>query len=50
MLVEQTNLNSFKKSQKIGEPYTQTTIQELNTFLGINLLMGIKRMPSYRDY
>ncbi|KAL4126175.1 hypothetical protein QTP88_010401 [Uroleucon formosanum] len=50
MLVEQTNLYSFQRSQKTGKPYTQTNIQELKTFFGINLLMGIKRMPSYRDY
>ncbi|XP_025421002.1 piggyBac transposable element-derived protein 4-like [Sipha flava] len=50
MLVEQTNLYSFQRNQKNGKPYTQTNIQELKTFFGINLLMGIKRMPSYRDY
>lgn len=46
MLVEQYNLYSFKKSQKFGKTY-QTNIQELKYFLGINLLMGIKRSPSY---
>lgn len=50
MLVEQTNLYAFQRSQKTGKPYTQTYIQELKTFFGINLLMGIKRSPSYRDY
>jgi len=50
MLVEQTNLYSFQRSQKTGKLYTQTNIQEVKTFFGINLLMGIKRMPSYRDY
>ncbi|XP_025421880.1 piggyBac transposable element-derived protein 4-like [Sipha flava] len=50
MLVEQTNLYLFQRSQKNGKPYTQTNIQELKTFFGINLLMDIKRMPSYRDY
>lgn len=45
-IVFQTNLyaqQSFSK-QKLTE------ISEIKTFLGINLLMGIKRLPSYRDY
>lgn len=50
MLVEQTNLYAFQRSQKTAKPYIQTNIQELKTFFGINLLMGIKRSPSYRDY
>ncbi|XP_039287374.1 piggyBac transposable element-derived protein 4-like [Nilaparvata lugens] len=29
---------------------TPTTIEELKLFLGINLYMGIKKLPSYRDY
>nr|XP_023016389.1 piggyBac transposable element-derived protein 4-like [Leptinotarsa decemlineata] len=30
--------------------YVPTSISELNTFLGINLLMGLKHSPSYKDY
>ncbi|XP_058801241.1 piggyBac transposable element-derived protein 4-like [Phymastichus coffea] len=36
-------------SQKMGkqDPITK---EELKIFLGINILMGIKKLPSYRDY
>lgn len=50
MLVERTNLYAFQRSKKTGKPYTQINIQELKNFLGINLLMGIKCSPSYKDY
>lgn len=45
-IVFSTNLyaqQSFSKQKP-------TNLRELKTFLGINLLMGIKRLPSYRDY
>lgn len=42
----QTNLYA-QQSQK---PYTPATKQELKTFLGVNILMGLKRQSSYRDY
>lgn len=45
-LVFQTNLYA----QQQGKPYTPTTLKEMDAFLGLNLLMGIKRSPSYRDY
>ncbi|XP_029824862.2 piggyBac transposable element-derived protein 4 [Ixodes scapularis] len=45
-VVFQTNLYA----QQAGKPYTPTTEQEMRSFLGLNLLMGIKRSPSYRDY
>ncbi|KAM7293048.1 piggyBac transposable element-derived protein 4 [Ixodes scapularis] len=45
-VVFQTNLYA----QQTGKPYTLTTEQEMRSFLGLNLLMGIKRSPSYRDY
>lgn len=35
---------------RTGKVYTRTTKREINVFLGINLLMGIKRLPSYKDY
>jgi hypothetical protein len=35
---------------KTGKLYIKTTNQEIMTFLGINILMGIKMLPSYRDY
>ncbi|XP_051170470.1 piggyBac transposable element-derived protein 4-like [Leptopilina boulardi] len=54
LLVHQTNLyvnqkdNSSKKTKKAkSEPVTR---EEILTFLGINILMGVKKLPSYRDY
>ncbi|KAJ8967493.1 hypothetical protein NQ314_002808 [Rhamnusium bicolor] len=46
-LVFQTNLYAVQKHNKNNAP---TTIEEIKCFLGINLLMGIKKMPSYRDF
>lgn len=45
-LAFQTNLYA----QQENKPYKPTTAKELHTFLGINLLMGIKRTLSYRDH
>lgn len=42
----QTNLYC----QQSGKRFTPTTNTEVETFLGINILMGIKKLPSYRDY
>ena len=42
----QTNLYA----QQTGKRYTPTNETEIRTFIGINLLMGIKRQASYRDY
>lgn len=44
-LVFQTNLYA----QQEGKKYICIE-DEIKTFLGINLLMGIKKLPSYRDY
>lgn len=49
-LVFQTNLYANQKYQLSGNKYIPTTEEEINVFLGINLLMGIKTMPSYKDY
>jgi hypothetical protein len=46
IILFQTNLYA----QQAQKPYTPATKQELKTFLGLNILMGIKRLPSYRDY
>lgn len=35
---------------KTGKIYIPTDTNEIMTFLGMNILMGIKRDPSYRDY
>lgn len=45
-IVEQTNLYA----QQQGKKHPDTTRTELKLFLGMNLLMGIKPLPSYRDY
>lgn len=33
-----------------GKPFSPLSLEELYAFIGINLLMGIKKLPSYRDY
>lgn len=45
-LVFQTNLYCQQGVTK----YYPTNLTEMKTFLGINLLMGIKSLPSYRDH
>lgn len=30
--------------------FIPTDVKELKTFFGINILMGVKKMPSYRDF
>lgn len=49
-IVFQTNLYAEQKFSNMGKPYKKTNPDEIKAFLGINLLMGIKRYPSYRDY
>nr|XP_023025840.1 piggyBac transposable element-derived protein 4-like [Leptinotarsa decemlineata] len=49
-IVFQTNLYAEQNYQKTGKPYKLTDIPEMKTFLGINLLMGMKKLPSYRDH
>ncbi|KFM74738.1 hypothetical protein X975_04463, partial [Stegodyphus mimosarum] len=45
-IVFQTNLYATQKKK----PFNSLNLSEFLKFLGINLLMGIKRIPSYRDY
>uniref|UniRef100_A0AAF5DID3 PiggyBac transposable element-derived protein domain-containing protein n=1 Tax=Strongyloides stercoralis TaxID=6248 RepID=A0AAF5DID3_STRER len=49
-IVFHTNLYAQQNFLKIGKTYKQTNIHEIKTFLGINLLMDIRSLPSYRDY
>ncbi|XP_031338816.1 piggyBac transposable element-derived protein 4-like [Photinus pyralis] len=49
-LVFQTNLYAEQVKQSSGKNYVPTNTTEINTFLGINMLMGIKKSPSYKDY
>jgi len=45
-----TNLYANQKYIRSGKSYTETNITEINAFIGLNLLMGIKKQCSYRDY
>ncbi|GBN25398.1 hypothetical protein AVEN_123050-1 [Araneus ventricosus] len=45
-IVFQSNLYATQS----GKSYSPLTLQELFLFLAINLTMGVKRLPSYRDY
>lgn len=49
-MVFQTNLYAEQEYLRDGKTYKPTDINEIKTFIGINLLMGIKRYPSYRDH
>ncbi|KAL0830520.1 hypothetical protein ABMA28_002681 [Loxostege sticticalis] len=46
ILCFQTNLYATQS----GKPFTPTTSEELDVFIALNLVMGIKKLPSYRDY
>lgn len=45
-----TNLYSQQIYQEKGKIYESTTFDEVSLFIGINILMGIKKQCSYRDY
>ncbi|XP_045127477.1 piggyBac transposable element-derived protein 4-like [Portunus trituberculatus] len=45
-IVFQTNLYALQQ----GKNYKPTDENEIKTFIGMNLLMGIVKLPSYRDY
>lgn len=45
-IVFHTNLYATQRAK----PFRPTTLEEMKTFIGINILMGIKKLPSYRDY
>ncbi|XP_054744277.1 piggyBac transposable element-derived protein 4-like [Anastrepha obliqua] len=42
----QTNLYATKE----GKPFSPTSPSEIQTFLAINMVIGIKKLPSYKDY
>lgn len=46
-MVFQTNLYA---TQLHGERFTRTNLDEMKCFIAINLMMGITKKPSYRDY
>ncbi|XP_018403038.1 PREDICTED: piggyBac transposable element-derived protein 3-like [Cyphomyrmex costatus] len=45
LIVEQTNV--YLKQNKLEQEISK---EELLIFLGVNILMGIKKLPSYRDF
>lgn len=49
-LVFHTNLYAEQEHLATGKSCTNTNIEEMKAFLGLNLLMGMKRLPSYKDY
>ena len=46
LIVFQTNLYA----QQSGKSYSPTNDDEIRSFLGMNVLIGVKKLPSYRDY
>lgn len=46
----QTNIYAEQAHQVTSKRYSPTNLSEIKTFIGLNLLMGIKKSPSYRDY
>lgn len=49
-IVDETNLYIRQKLGPVISSAHGITREELVKFIGINLLMGVKRSPSYRDY
>ncbi|CAH1998897.1 unnamed protein product [Acanthoscelides obtectus] len=49
-IVFQTNLYATQASARSGKLFTPTNTMEMKKFVAINILMGIKRLPSYRDF
>lgn len=45
-LIYQSNLYCTQSAKK----FDAITKEELRRFIGINIMMGIKKLPSYRDY
>ena len=46
-IVFETNL--YATQRDLGDKYVPTTISEIKCFLGLNILMGIKKLPSYKE-
>ncbi|XP_018306394.1 piggyBac transposable element-derived protein 4-like [Mycetomoellerius zeteki] len=47
LIVHQTNLYSAQIEKK---PFNVVTKDEILKFLGLNIFMGVKKLPSYRDF
>ena len=51
MIVDTTNLYSVKKKKKKKHTKSVKTIaEEIKTYIGMQILMGIIKLPSYRNY
>ena len=48
-IVFQTNLYAFQRYGE-GRNFKPTTAKEIKIFLGVNILMGLKKLPSFKDY
>ncbi|KAJ8933235.1 hypothetical protein NQ314_014144 [Rhamnusium bicolor] len=46
-LVSESNLYA---TQEHGDRFTPTNLEEIKCFFGINILMGLTKKPSYKDY
>jgi len=49
-IVHHTNLYAYQKQLKTGKAFMRTNMSEIKCFIGMQLLMGIKKQCSYRDY
>lgn len=54
-LFSETNINSIADQSNLyccqqKKVFTDITPNEIKKFLGVNIMMGVKRLPSYRDY
>ncbi|CAH1986893.1 unnamed protein product [Acanthoscelides obtectus] len=49
-IVFQTNLYAEQEFQKNTKKYNPTNTKEMKVFLGLNIFMRIKPLPSYRNY
>jgi hypothetical protein len=49
-IVHHTNLYAYQKQLKTGKAFIRTNISEMKCFIGMQLLISIKKQCSYRDY
>ncbi|KAJ8970426.1 hypothetical protein NQ314_001243 [Rhamnusium bicolor] len=49
-IVYETNLYVTQASAHTGKSFIPTNVNEMKSFFALNIIMGIKRLPSYRDF
>lgn len=49
-IVLETNLYATQENLRSGRSFVPTDLKEVMAFFGVNILMGMKKLPSYRDY